>query len=36
MTTNLLALETSGRSGSIALAKSNESLDGLRESIGEI
>ena len=34
MTTNLLALETSGRSGSIALAKSNESLDGLRESIG--
>ena len=34
MTTNLLALETSGRSGSIALAKSTESLDGLRESIG--
>jgi tRNA threonylcarbamoyladenosine biosynthesis protein TsaB len=34
MTTNLLALETSGRSGSIALAKSIESLDGLRESIG--
>ena len=34
MTTNLLALETSGRSGSIALAKSTESLVGLRESIG--
>ena len=34
MTTNLLALETSGRSGSIALAKSTESLDELRESIG--
>jgi tRNA threonylcarbamoyl adenosine modification protein YeaZ len=34
MTTNLLALETSGRSGSVALAKSTESLDGLRESIG--
>jgi tRNA threonylcarbamoyl adenosine modification protein YeaZ len=34
MTTNLLALETSGRSGSIALAKSTESLDGLRDSIG--
>lgn len=34
MTTNLLALETSGRSGSIALAKSTESLVELRESIG--
>jgi tRNA threonylcarbamoyladenosine biosynthesis protein TsaB len=34
MTTNLLALETSGRSGSVALAKSTESLVGLRESIG--
>lgn len=34
MTTNLLALETSGRSGSIALAQSTESLVGLRESIG--
>lgn len=34
MTTNLLALETSGRSGSIALAKSTESLVGLRESFG--
>jgi tRNA threonylcarbamoyladenosine biosynthesis protein TsaB len=34
MTTNLLALETSGRSGSIALAKMPDSFETLRESLG--
>jgi tRNA threonylcarbamoyl adenosine modification protein YeaZ len=33
MTTNLLALETSGRSGSVAISRSSDSYEGLREAL---